>query len=102
MSINKIQDRLEFLNNTVYIKQDASNNLSFTDGIAGTKTLTELLSGDSHIQNTDYMITKTTPGVGYQSSQVTNGFSSRIMAAFAYEATATEYINEVTAILETV
>ena len=129
--VSKIQGRLEFLDNTVYIQQDGSNNLSFTDSISGTKTLAELFAGVTlwtgltdtpnsftgnatkltqvnsaetalefinntlHIQNTDYKIEKLVTGTGYQSSQVTNGFSIKQMAAFAYEATATEFINEV-------
>ncbi len=45
--INKIQGDLQFLDDTVYIKQDASNNLSFTDSVTGTKTLAELVAGAS-------------------------------------------------------
>jgi len=40
----KIQGPIQFLDSAVYIEQDGSGNLAFTDGISGTKTLAELIA----------------------------------------------------------
>lgn len=50
---NGLTSNFEILNPDTYLTRDGSGNLSFTDGITGTKTLAELLGGSSNrIENT--------------------------------------------------
>jgi len=50
-AITVTQDTSKFSDKTAFIVQDGSNNLSFTDGVTGTKTLAQLAAGGTSDTN---------------------------------------------------